>query len=93
MSETEIYDDQFLKDVKAELLRARTKFPGDNLNMVALMEEVGELAQAALHIREGKHNEWRKVWDEAVQVAVMALRMATEGDATIATPFSSRNKP
>lgn len=77
-------DERFLYDVEQEIKRARSKFPGDNLTLVALMEEVGELAQAALHIHEGGYSKWDKVWSEAVQVAVMAMRMATEGDATVA---------
>jgi hypothetical protein len=79
----EASDDQFIEHVLVEARKARAKFPGNNLTLVALMEEVGELAQAALHIREGIHNDWWRVHAEAVQVAVMALRMATEGDATV----------
>lgn len=79
-------DANFLAAINAEVERARKKFPGDNLTLAALTEEVGELAQAALHIREGKHADWERVWKEAVQVAVMAMRMATEGDASIAVP-------
>jgi len=62
-----------------------------------LTEEVGELAKEMLHIREGKHKaihgsqEWDRVVKEAIQVAVMALRCATEGDETIGvTPPNRR---
>ena len=88
----ECADEQFIQDVIAEIARARAKFPGNSIMLVALMEEVGELAQAALHIREDKHNEWGRVHEEAVQVAVMAMRMATEGDASVATPTAENCK-
>jgi NTP pyrophosphatase (non-canonical NTP hydrolase) len=76
-------DEQFLDDVAREIVRARAKFPAPNPNIAALTEEVGELAKALLHVREGKLHHWSRVYDEAVQVAVMALRAASEGDATI----------
>ena len=56
---------------------------GENPTVAALTEEVGELAQAMLHIREGKGTDWTRVYREAVQVAVMAMRAATEGDHTL----------
>lgn len=63
----------------AEILRARTKFPGNALLLAALTEEVGELAQALLQ-RQGPE----RVTAEALQVATVALRIAEEGDATFA---------
>lgn len=82
-------DDQFSEDVLVELQRARRKFPSSNLVFAALVEEVGELAQAMLYERAGKVrvpgiDPKRHVWDEAVQVAAMALRVATEGDPSFA---------
>lgn len=70
---------EFLADVEAELHRAQTKFPDSVLCVAALMEEVGELAQAMLKVRAGK---WprERIREEAVQVAVMAMRVALEGD-------------
>ena len=65
--------DTFIADVQAELARARAKFPAPNLNFVALIEEIGELAKA--HLEEGPE----ELYKEAVQVAVMAARVATEG--------------
>lgn len=79
----QVVDDAFVEKMLAEVTKARRKFPGPNPTIAALAEEVGELSQAMLHIREGKSADWWKVYDEAVQVAVMALRAATEGDATI----------
>jgi NTP pyrophosphatase (non-canonical NTP hydrolase) len=72
-------DSKFLSDVHREVDRARDKFPGSNLVLAALTEEVGELAQAMLKRRAGKMTD-KDVWNEAVQVAAMALRCAVEGD-------------
>jgi len=68
-------NDGWQGEVAAEIERARTKFPMPNPNLAALMEEVGELAEALL-----KRKPWREVRAEAVQVAVMAQRVAEEGD-------------
>lgn len=69
----------FIDEVWCEIERARRKFPDQTIEttLIALTEEVGELAQAYLHIGEGKGSRQR-VHDEAVQVAVMAMRVATE---------------
>lgn len=69
--------DDLLQEIKDELARARAKFPGDDVTMLALMEEVGELAKAAFE--EPRTN----VRSEAVQVAVMAMRVALDGDGTL----------
>lgn len=66
-----------VNEIMAELVRARAKFPGDNVTMLALMEEVGELAKATF---EESRAAVRK---EAVQVAVMAIRVILDGDATL----------
>lgn len=69
--------DDMLLSIRAELARARAKFPGRNLTLVALIEEVGELAHAAMdEPRE-------RVFSEAVQVAVMAMRVWLDGDHTV----------
>lgn len=68
---------QLALDILAELQRARTKFPGDNVTTLALVEEVGELAQATF---EKSRAEVRK---EAIQVACMAMRVILDGDATL----------
>jgi len=72
-------DDRFINDVKIELQRARNKFPSNRRVLTALTEEVGELSQAMLDRCNGKQID-TEVWMEAVQVAAMALRVATEGD-------------
>ena len=93
MGEThfEAADDAFFEAVIERVRKARDRFPAPNPTIAALTEEVGELAQAALHMREGKHNDWWKIYDEAVDVAVMALRMATEGDGTIGAVPTAEN--
>lgn len=79
------YDDRdFLEDVQQELIRARAKFPNPHFSMTALTEEVGELARALLKVKAGKESPVT-VWEEAVQVAAMALRVAVEGDLSIRT--------
>ena len=65
-----------LDDIRVELQNARSKFPGKNVTFAALVEEVGELATATF---EESRDRVRK---EAVQVAVMAMRMVLDGDHT-----------
>ena len=65
-------------DIHAELERARIEFPMPNPTFVALCEEVGELAQALLKCKS--YADSRRVYEEAKQVAVMAIRMMEEGD-------------
>ncbi len=65
----------FAGAVIEEANNACGKFPYPNPNLAALMEEVGELAQAML---QGKPQS--EIYGEAVQVAAMALRCALEGD-------------
>lgn len=69
--------DAFLDDVRAELIRARAKFPGDRIMTIALAEEFGELAKAVLD--EPAAN----VRKEAVQTAVMAARIVLDGDGSV----------
>jgi len=75
--------DHFLSNVDAEVARAIEKFPQPNPTLAALTEETGEVAKALLHLREGKSKTWEDVYNEAVQVAAMACRIALEGDPTI----------
>lgn len=73
-------DDAELKlslEISAELRRARAKFPGPDATLAALMEEVGEVAKAT--VDESRE----RVRKEAVQVAVMAIRLILDGDATL----------
>lgn len=68
-------DKIFITNVLGEIKSARLKFPMPNKNFTALVEEVGELAKALL--------EGTNVYEEAIQVAAMAMRVATEGDPTL----------
>jgi hypothetical protein len=69
--------DFFLSEVKAELSRARAKFPGRRIMMLALAEEFGELAKALLDDSPAS------IRREAVQTAVMAARVAIDGDESV----------
>lgn len=74
---------KFMQDVLYEHRKAVAIFPAPNPSVAALTEETGELAKALLHIRENKSDDWGSVYDEAVQVAAVAMRIALEGDETI----------
>ena len=82
----------FLEHVDAEVKRAQTKFPANIFRLAALVEEVGELSEAMMEYAK-LHGKAKRVWpahkkvmtkgdiyQEAVQVAAMAARIATEGD-------------
>ena len=77
MTEAEKEVGEMLGDIREELRRAREKFPGRTLTLVARMEEVGEVAKAA--VDEPREN----VYKEAVQVAVMAMRVWLDGDHSV----------
>jgi hypothetical protein len=72
--------------ISAELQFARAKFPGNNLNFPALVEEVGELSKALLDHSYGKASA-ESVFAEAIQVAAMAIRIAQEGSAEFPYQF------
>ncbi|AXC50027.1 hypothetical protein DRW48_10290 [Paracoccus suum] len=63
-------------EITLELERARAKFPGKNVTFAALVEEVGELATAIFE------EPAERVREEAIQVAVMAMRIVLDGDHT-----------
>jgi len=67
----------FLVAVWQELQKARLMFPESDGVMAALAEETGELAKAMLG------EPMPKVYKEAMQVACVATRVATEGDPTL----------
>jgi NTP pyrophosphatase (non-canonical NTP hydrolase) len=73
---------KFASDMYDEQKRATDKFPKPNRLLGALMEEVGELAQALLKIQEAPHElEWpENVYKEAIQVAAVAYRLAVQGE-------------
>ena len=76
----------FLNEALVEARRAQTLFPSSEGLIAALMEEVGELACAILE------KPWPEVRKEAIQVAAMACRLATEGDPTVEAVRSRRVK-
>ena len=80
-------DEHFISELRLELARAREKFPSANFSMIALTEEVGELAQALLKHRAGKWERTR-IFAEAIQVAAMALRVALEPDDSMKTSYT-----
>ncbi len=84
---------KFFTDVEGEMERARAKFPGSDKMIVAIQEELGELAQACLKITEDGDlpqsellGKYQRVYDEAVQVAATAARLAIEGDLSMGYP-------
>jgi len=68
--------DAFFDDVRLEHEHAVTKYPAPNKNLAALVEEVGEVARALL---ENKPRE--QLYNECVQVATMAVRIAMEAES------------
>lgn len=60
-----------------EIVQAKTKFPGSERLMAALLEEVGELAEELLK------DQWdyKKLVAEALQVACVAVRVSEELEA------------
>ncbi len=71
-----------IDDILEKLLIARTKFPSNQHMALALVEEVGEVSQALIENQRGRQTH-RQVYRECVQAAVMAKRVATEGDSTL----------
>lgn len=71
-----------LCDIQVELAKARSKFPGTVDIMTALGEEFGELCQALLQHKHEPHKNitHEDIYKEAIQTAVMAIRVASEGD-------------
>lgn len=66
--------------VREELISAREAFPENTHKLAALVEEVGELAQAMIQHDRKLGTSVHEVLREAVQVACMAIRVAVEGD-------------
>lgn len=79
-----------LSAVRDEVIRARHKFPTNKHLLAALMEEVGELAEALLiaeaenHVRDYLDD----VRSEAIQVATVAVRIIEEGDHDFGFPLA-----
>jgi NTP pyrophosphatase (non-canonical NTP hydrolase) len=73
-------DGLVIKMITDELAAAREAFPGKTHMLAALVEEVGELAQAIMQHDRKQETSVHEVLREAVQVACMAIRVAVEGD-------------
>ena len=69
-------DCKFITDLMICLTKARKAFPDNRHRLAALVEEVGEVA-TALQENQGQ----QRVYEECVDVACTALRLAVEGDA------------
>ena len=65
-----------MRAIRDEVRSARNKFPHNKHLLGALVEEVGELAQALL---QGKTN--HEIQRECIQVACVAIRIFEERDA------------
>ena len=78
-------------DVAAETLRARTLFPGNKHMLAALVEEVGELAQALIDY-DRDEVDIGQVYKEAVQVGAMAARVALDGDRSFEYEYSTLSR-
>ena len=66
--------------IRDELVAARRAFPENTHKLAALVEEVGELAQAMIQHDRKLGTSATEVLREAIQVACMAIRVAVEGD-------------
>lgn len=74
-------DGKMIRSIRGELQQAREAFPDSRYMLCALMEEVGELAQAIMEHSRGENKTAAEVYHEAIQVATMAIRIGTEGDS------------
>lgn len=70
-------DGDFITDLMIRLHKARASFPGNKNRLAALVEEVGEVG-TVLERNEGPE----RLYDECLDVAVTALRLAVEGDSS-----------
>lgn len=76
--------DAIIVAIRQEYTRVLAKFSDPSCSMTALTEEVGELAKALLDESP------ERIQDEAVQVAVVAIRVALQGDPSIDSLRRSR---
>lgn len=79
-------DERIAYSIDGELMGAKAKFPTNEFLLPALVEEVGELAKAMMEHTRGT-GEAQRVFDEAIQVAAMAIRIAEEGSSEMAYKF------
>lgn len=73
--------------IMGELDAARSQFPDSTHMLAALVEEVGEVAKALMEHDRNQGTSVQEVMRECVQVATMAIRIATEGDENFLYQF------
>jgi len=71
-------DERALSLVRDEIKAARDAFPSNAARHAALVEEVGETAEALIEHSRGNASP-EVVVEEAVQVAAMAVRLVVKG--------------
>lgn len=76
---TDLTLERIIYCVEAELRFARKNFPSNDKLLAAFNEEAGELTKAMLDSYTGKGPD-SDVFNEAVQVIAMAVRLVQEGD-------------
>lgn len=91
MNSKTAFEQKIIADMLEELKRAREKFPENDVQFIALIEEVGEFAQSILHLKEKQDGtlstqaELReKVYREGIQTLAMVMRLLCEGDRSTA---------
>ena len=72
----------WLRQVQAELARARAKFPSPDHLTLALAEESGEVVKAMLDLRAGKGT-LQELHAEIIQTMAMCVRLLEEGDPAV----------
>jgi NTP pyrophosphatase (non-canonical NTP hydrolase) len=78
---------EFIKKLKETLIKSTEKYPLNRIMLTGLISEVGEVGQALKNlVLEKEGATWQQVYDECIDVAVVALRLALEGDSNIAVP-------
>lgn len=90
--ENKLIPKQIFEDIKKEYNRALVLFPEFVDQLPALAEETGELCQAMLDQKHGKGiitNE--DIYKEAIQVAVMAISIALNGDINFPYKYEKEN--
>jgi len=74
-------DGLVIRMVRDEIAAERAADPGDVHVLATLVGDVGELAKGLMEHDRGLGTTTQQVLRAAVQVAAMAIRMATEGDS------------
>ncbi len=72
--------EQLAHEIEREITRGREKFPTNRHLHAALMEEVGEVANALLEFENGNKSRI-EVRQELIQVIAVAVRLIQEGTA------------